>query len=122
MQSRYPADFLVGRKAELLRQKAELETELNRIARFDQASGSWAPLQPDYDAGSAEDAGDSGGEAQDFQENQAQMVELEKSLEEINSALDKMAQGTYGRCESTGDWIDDARLMAYPAARTCTDD
>lgn len=122
MDSHYSSEFLSGRQAELMRQKKEVEEELGQIARFDAASGSWAALQPDYESGSAEDTGESGDESQALQEHQAQVAELEKTLVEIDNALAKFASNSYGRCESTGDWITEDRLMAYPAARTCTDD
>ncbi len=122
MDSHYSPEFLQIRKEELLRQKGELEEELKQIARFDQSAGGWVALQPDYESGSPEDEGESGDESQALQEHQAQVSELEKSLVEIDNALEKFAAGTYGRCESTGDWIDEDRLVAYPAARACTDD
>jgi len=122
MNSRYSTEFLAARKADLLRQKSELEQELHQIARFDPAAGSWVALQPDYDQGSSEDIGDSSAETEALQNNQAQVSELEKSLEETDHALDKLAQGAYGKCEETGDWIAEDRLTAYPAARSCTND
>ncbi len=122
MDSHYSPEFLQIRKEELLRQKGELEEELKQIAVFDTASGSWAALQPDYESGSSEDTAESGDESQSLQEHQAQVVELEKTLIEVDDALAKLASGSFGRCESTGDWIDEDRLIAYPAARSCTDD
>lgn len=122
MNSRYSQEFLDARRAELLQQKTDLENQLKQIARYDQAAGVWAPIQPDYDSGSPEDSIDSGVEAEALQENQAETVDLEKSLLEVTRALDKLADHTYGKCEITGDWIDEARLVAYPAARTCSDD
>jgi len=44
---------------------------------------------------------------------------LQKTLEEVNRALDKMAKGTYGTCESCGMEIDPARLKASPHAVLC---
>lgn len=66
-----------------------------------------------------------------FPEEEADQVEahdielsLEKNLEdrvmEINDALDRIAQGTYGTCERCGNEIEEARLLANPAARTHT--
>jgi DnaK suppressor protein len=40
-------------------------------------------------------------------------------LADINDALDRIAQGRYGRCEDCGQPISTARLAARPAARTC---
>ena len=49
-----------------------------------------------------------------------QLDEREKNeIEEIDLALTKMAQATYGACESCGKPIPLARLEALPAARLC---
>ncbi|MFA5010275.1 MAG: TraR/DksA C4-type zinc finger protein [Patescibacteria group bacterium] len=122
MDSHYSTEFLNARKADLERQKGELENQLHQIARYDNASGSWVTLQPEFDSGTTEDVGDRSDEAQTLEENQAQVAELEKSLVETDYALAKFADGSYGKCETTGDWLDEARLVAYPAARICTDD
>jgi len=43
------------------------------------------------------------------------------TLREIEDALSKFDAGTYGRCESRGNQIAEARLEAMPAARLCID-
>jgi len=43
---------------------------------------------------------------------------LESEVEEINAALNRIALGTYGICEKTGEPIPVARLNANPTART----
>jgi DnaK suppressor protein len=40
-------------------------------------------------------------------------------LAELDDALDRLRQGSYGRCERCGRPIAAARLAARPAARTC---
>ena len=40
-------------------------------------------------------------------------------LEEVNDALEKFDDGSYGSCEQCGQTIDWARLEALPAARLC---
>ena len=122
MESHFSAEFLNDRKTDLLRQKQDLEASLHQIARFDDDSGSWVALQPEYDSGTTEDSGDSGSESEQLQNNQAQVADLEKTLNEVDYALGKFADGTYGKCETTGDWMEADRLVAYPAARTCADD
>lgn len=44
---------------------------------------------------------------------------LEKSLEDINKALDRIAKGTYGICKYCGNPIDERRLLARPTASSC---
>ena len=52
-------------------------------------------------------------------EIEAVAASLAETLHEIEHALGKMEDGTYGRCESCGGEIGDARLEAMPAARLC---
>jgi len=45
----------------------------------------------------------------------------EQALDEIAAALDRLNQGTFGRCEECGKDIPKARLQALPYARYCVD-
>ena len=47
---------------------------------------------------------------------------LEEQVAQIDAALERLEQGTYGKCESCGRSIGDARLEALPTARLCIDD
>ena len=44
---------------------------------------------------------------------------LREALGEVERALEKVADGTYGVCEDCGQAIDPLRLEAKPAARYC---
>ncbi len=46
---------------------------------------------------------------------------LRESLNDVEAALAKLDEGTYGTCEGCGQPIDPARLEAKPAARLCMD-
>src|SRR5437879_2691902 len=51
------------------------------------------------------------------------MLENEDQLlTEVNDALERLAQGGFGRCEECGQEIDRARLSALPYARYCLRD
>lgn len=41
------------------------------------------------------------------------------ALADTNAALEKVADGRYGVCETCGEAIGYARLLAYPSARRC---
>jgi RNA polymerase-binding protein DksA len=41
------------------------------------------------------------------------------ALREVDDALDRMDNGTYGRCESCEEWIPKMRLKVVPHARLC---
>ncbi len=43
----------------------------------------------------------------------------QEALQEIDEALDRMEEGTYGLCEICGEKIPQKRLLAKPSARTC---
>ena len=49
------------------------------------------------------------------------LEQLEDELAELQAALERIDQGTYGIDERTGEPIDDARLDAVPTARTNVD-
>jgi DnaK suppressor protein len=48
--------------------------------------------------------------------------EVEAELGEIEYALRRLDEGTYGTCEACGKQIPDERLEAMPATRFCVDD
>jgi len=55
-------------------------------------------------------------------ESQAQLLEREvRLLKEIDDALERIEQGTYGLCLATGKAIGKARLRAIPWAKYCTE-
>ena len=64
---------------------------------------------------------DDGTEAFDQAVGVALQRKVEASLEEVERALAKLEDGTYGICETCGGRIDRARLEAYPHARHCLD-
>ena len=120
--SHYSPEFIEECKQNLQKQQEDIEKELATISEFDEASGKYIALQPDYDKGSVEDNIDNSAEAEVLQERVSRVHDLDKSLDEIKLALDKIKKDIYGSCENTGNWIKEERLKAYPAARTCMDD
>ena len=54
-------------------------------------------------------------------EVEALAAKLRDTLEEVDQALDKLGEGTYGACEGCGQPIDPVRLEAMPATRYCID-
>jgi len=44
---------------------------------------------------------------------------LTDTLKEVEDALEKLDEGDYGRCESCGGEIGEARLEAMPQAKLC---
>ena len=54
-------------------------------------------------------------------EAEALAATLQQTLEEVEIALEKMENGTFGVCEGCGNPINPARLEAKPAAKHCID-
>lgn len=62
---------------------------------------------------------DQGSEVFEQAKDLAVRQQLQRTLELVNRALDKMASGTYGVCERCKQTIDPARLKAQPHATLC---
>jgi DnaK suppressor protein len=74
-----------------------------------------------------------GGEGMDFDENFADSGQvaaekgehrvlansIQEALADVDRALQKLDEGTYGRCENCGEEITEPRLEAMPATRYC---
>ena len=50
------------------------------------------------------------------------LEQLEAELDELDRALRKVDEGTYGRCEACGQEIPAERLEAMPGTRFCVED
>lgn len=51
--------------------------------------------------------------------NEGVLDTLEERLKEVNDALVKIENGTYGVCTKCGKQIEEEKLLANPAATTC---
>lgn len=69
----------------------------------------------DYDGGFA----DSGQVAAEQGENRLLYDQLRKDLDDIEKALQRMDEGTYGTCEVCGEPIGAARLEVVPSTSLC---
>ncbi len=98
-------------------QRDQLETERRRLVEQLAQLGYGPDGKLDFDEGFA----DSGQVTAERGEAQTLAKNLGEQLEEVDDALAKFGDGTYGRCESCGGDIADARLEAMPTARLCID-
>ena len=57
---------------------------------------------------------------EDYEEDSAITETLSLHLKDIEDALLKIENGTYGKCEVGGEEINEDRLAVNPSARTCT--
>ena len=65
---------------------------------------------------------DVGTETFDRERDLSILEQVEAELAEVEQALGRLEEGTYGRCEACGGSIEDARLEARPEARLCRAD
>lgn len=103
-------------EAQLEAQKKKIMADLSNISRRDShESDDRAARFPDYGDKPDENAQ----EISDYTTNVATEKVLEKSLEDINKALERIQKGTYGTCRYCGNPIAAGRLLARPTAGAC---
>lgn len=92
-------------------------SELQIIAVENQETGDWEAVPVAEDLRSA-DENEEADAIEEWDTRRAIVSELETRYRNIRRALDKIATGTYGICEISGEAIEPERLAANPAART----
>ena len=106
-------------KSMLGAEKKLLEEELTDIARLNPDTNTWEAI-PDQDMVGEIDDNDAADRFEDFESRTSMVTTFQTRLKDINEALAKIEAGTYGNCEVDGSHkIEEARLDANPAARTC---
>lgn len=93
--------------------RAELEKERSVVAH--QLEELTADEESSFDGNFA----DSGQVAAEKGEVRTHEASLQDQLTEIDHALAKFDEGSYGKCERCGQQIGEARLEAMPATRWC---
>ena len=93
----------------------ERERVRQQLARLGHGTGQDTPSDLDFD----ENFADSGQVTAERGEVEALSGQLSETLTDIEDALAKFDDGTYGECESCHRHIPEARLEAMPAARLC---
>ena len=100
-------------------EKAKLEAELSTVGRPNpQNPQDWEAVREDRDDTTA-DENDNADALEDLVNDDAVVRQLETQLADVNAALARIEAGTYGKCEVGGEDIEEDRLDANPAARTC---
>jgi RNA polymerase-binding transcription factor DksA len=93
-------------------EQAGLQAQLKELGYADQGSGL------NYDSNFA----DSSQVTAERGEAERLAAELREALDEVEAAIQRLQDGTYGSCEVCGKPIGAARLEAMPAARLCIAD
>lgn len=105
-------------KEKLVTEKANLEEELRGIAIFNTETNTWEAT-PDQDMMGEIDDNDAADRFEDFEGRSGMVTTLQSRLSDVESALTKIEDGTYGICEVGGEKIESDRLDANPSAKTC---
>ena len=104
-------------KEKLLTEKAKLEGELKTVGRINPDNPSdWEPVPSDVNQREV-DPNKRADNIEEYENNTAILKELETQLLDVNDALKRIEDGTYGLDEKTGEPIPEGRLDANPAAR-----
>ncbi len=105
-------------KEKLEEEKQLLEEELAGVSRKNPAvAGDWEPRGSEL--GSEPDLVDQADVIKSFEENEGIERDLEARYDSVLAALARIDEGKYGKCMVCGESIEEARLLADPAATTC---
>jgi len=103
-------------KKELLARKKEIGAELDRFTKEDKHAK--AKHRPSFDEiGSTND--DNAKEIDMYSTNLSVSKVLEKNIKDIDSALKRIEDGTYGICKYCKKEIGEKRLLARPVSSAC---
>ena len=97
-----------------------VEQELNELGWKNPGTGEWETTGNELDVSTPmADSNESADQLEDYQERQGETSTLEARRKDVMDALVKIKDGSYGTCEVSGEAIEEDRLEANPAARTC---
>lgn len=102
-------------KGKLLDEKKELEAELSEVAKNEPGQG-WEATSGGMEVDTA-DENEVADKLEEYENNKSVMDKLQKQLSEVDAAIGRIENGTYGICEVTHKPIDRDRLEANPSAR-----
>lgn len=96
-----------------------VEGELKHVGRKNPSNQvDWEGKPADFDVDTADES-EVADKMEEYEENTAVLKNLEIKYNEIKRALKKIDDGKYGLCEVCGKLIEEDRLKANQAAKTC---
>ena len=103
------------RRTDLVRERAEAQRRLAVLER------DLAAVMQASEGSNADDEHDPEGATIAFEREQlsALVRRARRRVQELESAVGRLDDGTYARCRSCGGTIAEARLEALPATQTC---
>jgi RNA polymerase-binding protein DksA len=112
-------DLQTELRDQLLADRQRLEQE---IANLGSDGVNASVFQDDETDAVDQHPADDASELFEREKNMSLTFTLQRSLDEVNAALQKFEDGTYGVCEVCGKPIAEKRLRAFPAATHCIED
>jgi len=105
-------------KKDLLIRKEQIEKELASFTKKDDfVKDNYRSEFPDF--GDKED--ENAEEIAQYTDNLSIEFSLEKTLRDINKALERISKGNYGKCAYCGKEIAEERLLARPTSNACVE-
>ena len=111
-------DLLTPAELEAIRIELQSEAERLRSDLSDSATDI-AELLSDSGDGSGDDIADAGSKTFEREQELYVAEQVRESLRQVERALGRIADGTYGICETCGLPIGKLRLEAFPRATQC---
>lgn len=106
-------------KDRLLLERGTLLDEIGHLAQKNsEAPGGWEVTPIETDEATRADNNERADRLEDFEERRGTERELAEQLKQVERALIKIDEGTYGTCDVSGEPIEIERLEANPAATT----
>ncbi|MBA3946644.1 MAG: TraR/DksA C4-type zinc finger protein [Herpetosiphonaceae bacterium] len=102
-------------KQRLETDRGQLQDELNGMQ--DENNQNVDTDNPSFGAGNH--PADAASDVTSRERNMAVAADLQLDIDEIDHALERIADGTYGQCETCGRSIPEERLDARPSATFC---
>lgn len=107
-------------KAELKAVRKELDSEVARLREdIEAAESDLVDLMRDHADGAGDDQADQGAKTFEREQEISLANNARAMLVQNLHALERLEDGSYGRCESCGNAIGKMRLQAYPRATQC---
>ena len=108
--------------AELKEVRAEIETDMERLrSEIAQAESELVGLMRDSGDGAGDDQADAGTKTYEREQEMSVAANAREMFLQNEHALERIADGSYGLCESCGKPIGKLRLQAAPRATLCLD-
>lgn len=99
-------------------EKARLRSLIGNMAEDNEGEGAQLDELSTVDQHPA----DAGSETFEREKDMAILSTLEDQIAEVEKALQRVDEGSYGKCEACGKPIGDERLEVVPTARYCVED